>query len=237
MLLPNNIHPCWNEFITNDILNELKNIEKKIGDNFNPINPNTALRFLSVDLNKVKIIWLGQDVYPAKGVATGRAFEIGGQNSWSIPFRQVSLKNIVRLIHKEYFGIVNYKEIKKFKEIEEEINNGIFQIKPPNELFNSLEGQGVLFLNTSFTCKVGIANSHKLIWRNFSISLLNYISRNNPNLIWFLWGREAISNKEHISRGNFFESRHPMMCSQKYEDDFLKFQGFKETKNIINWLG
>ena len=28
-----------------------------------------------------------------------------------------------------------------------------------------------------------------------------------------------------------------MMCSEKYEDDFLKSDCFKDTMNIINWLG
>ncbi|WP_210470325.1 uracil-DNA glycosylase [Sporosarcina sp. 6E9] len=237
MILPKEVHSSWDSFITEEILAELKVIENEIGNNFNPSDPDKLLRFLSVDVDNVKVIWLGQDVYPAKGVATGRSFEVGGLNDWLEPFRQVSLKNIVRLIYKNYTGISDYKDIKKFSEIQKEIKNGSFQIKPPNNIFDSLENQGVLFLNTSFTCEVGEANSHKIIWRAFSKKVLNYISTKNPDIKWFLWGKEAISTKEDIPEGVFFESRHPMMCSEKYQDDFLKFDGFKATMSEINWLG
>lgn len=237
MLLPKVVHSSWNSFITEEILAELKMIESEIGNNYNPRDPDKILRFLSIDIKNVKVIWLGQDVYPAKGVATGRSFEVGGLNDWSQPFRQVSLKNIVRLIHKNYTGISSYNEIRKFSEIQKEIKNGTFPIKPPNNLFDSLEDQGVLFLNTSFTCEIGKANSHKMIWRAFSKKVLNYISTQNPNIKWFLWGKEAISTKENIPEGVFCESRHPMMCSEKYQDDFLKFEGFKVTMSEINWLG
>ena len=237
MLLPNNIHPSWEAFINEDIRNELEYIESAIGKNYNPINNNDILRFLKLDLFNVKIIWLGQDTYPAKGVATGRAFEVGGLSSWTEKFRQVSQKNIIRLMHKNYTGILEYGEIKKFKEIQKEIEEKKFLLKEPKEIFNSLEIQGVMFLNTSFTCEIGKANSHKLIWNRFSIKVLEYISENNPDIIWFLWGKEAIANKSYIKNGIFFESRHPMMCSEKYKDDFLKFEGFKETMHIINWLG
>lgn len=237
MLLPKNIHSSWESFFTEDILNELKLIETQIGKNYNPVNKEDILKFLKLNLNTVRIIWLGQDVYPANGVATGRAFEVGTLNSWLDKFRQVSLKNIIRLIHKEYNGITDYKDIKKFSEIQREIQNKQFNLKGPKDLFNSLEQQGVMFLNTSFTCEVGKPNSHKLIWQDFSIKVMEYISEKNPNIVWFLWGKEAISNKVHIKNGSFFESRHPMMCSEKYEDDFLKFEGLKETKGTINWLG
>ncbi|MEB2584709.1 uracil-DNA glycosylase [Bacillus cereus] len=238
MLIPKNVHPSWDKFITTEnLVNEVKVIERKIGSNFNPIDSDKILRFLSIDINKVKVAWLGQDVYPAKGVATGRAFEVGGLNSWLDSFRQASLQNIVRLIHKNHFGIEDYKDIKAFRAVRKEIEKGIFTIQPPNKLFDSLEEQGVLFINTSFTCEIGKAKTHKVIWKEFSKGVLKYISERNPDLIWFLWGKEAISTKKYIQKGIFFESRHPRVCSEKYPNDFLKFNGFEETRSIINWLG
>ena len=32
-------------------------------------------------------------------------------------------------------------------------------------------------------------------------------------------------------------SRHPMLCSSKYDDDFLKSDCFIKTNHIIKWLG
>ena len=237
MIIPDSIHQSWQPFLTEEIENELKLIESKLGDHINPNDPSKILRFLSVDLSMVKVIWLGQDVYPSIGVATGRAFEVGNLTTWTESFRQVSLKNIIRLIHKNYNGIDCYGNILKYSTIKEEIQRGDFKIKQPNEWFDGLEKQGVLFLNTAFTCEVGIPNSHKEIWNTFSQKVLNYISVYNSNIIWFLWGKEAISNKVYIQSGQFFESRHPSRVSEKYEDDFLKFEGFKATMDQINWLG
>ena len=237
MILPNSINTSWNDFLTEEVMQELESIERCIGENYNPSNRQQILRFMERDLQKVKVIWLGQDVYPMRGVATGRSFEVGTLESWQQPFKQVSMKNIIRLIHKEYKNIDSYNEIKSYEEIKQELTTGTFQLQTPKKWFDALEEQGVMFLNTSFTCEPGKPNSHKSIWAQFSSNVLRYISKTNPEIIWFLWGNEAISNKAFIEQGIFYESRHPMMCSAKYENDFLKFDGFRKTMRTINWLG
>ena len=237
MILPKTIHPSWQDFLTDEIRQEINTIECRIGEECNPSNRQHILRFLTIDLAKVKVIWLGQDVYPMKGVATGRSFEVGTLESWQQPFKQVSMKNIIRLIHKDYNNIQSYQDIKSYEEIKKEIANGEFNLQNPQKWFDALEEQGVLFLNTSFTCEPGKPNSHKDIWAHFSSCVLTYISENNPQISWFLWGNEAIGNKKYVKQGVFYESRHPMMCSVKYENDFLKFDGFRQTMHMINWLG
>ncbi|MDC3417741.1 uracil-DNA glycosylase [Aquibacillus salsiterrae] len=237
MLIPDKVHPSWTSFLTEEIKSELLEIETKIGTNFNPTKPENILRFLTTNLDEKRVIWLGQDVYPAEGVATGRAFEVGNLTSWNQPFRQISIKNIVRLIHKTYNHIESYDEIKSFTDIKHEIAENVFPIKPPKEWFNSLDEQGVLFLNKSFTCAIGKANSHQAIWQFFSKRVIRYISDRRPDMIWFLWGKEAKASDVFINHGKIYTSRHPMMCSKTYEDDFLKSNGFKETSHLINWLG
>lgn len=236
MLLPRNISSSWEDFLTEDIIKRLEEIENKIGTNYTP-SKEKIMRFLTTDLNKALVCIVGQDVYYQPWVATGRSFEVGGLTSWNSMFRQVSLKNIVRSIHRSYRGIEKYEDIKKYKDILKEINDGSFPILAPNKLFQSLEEQGVLFLNSYLTCEINKANSHRYIWEGFSIQLFRYISREKPELKWFLWGNEAIAKKQYIPDGVFFESRHPMLCSSKFEDDFLKSNCFKDTMNVINWLG
>lgn len=237
-LLPPHIHPSWTSFLTEDVLQHIQSIHEQLRDEtYNPGERWRTLRFLQNDLTAMKVVWLGQDVYPAAGVATGRSFEVGGMTSWHVPFRQVSMKNIVRLLHKNYKGIQAYEEIASFKEVQEEILYGDFPILPPHKWFDSLEQQGVLFLNRYFTCRVGEANSHRDLWAAFSDQLLTYISTNNRTLSWFLWGQDAISAQALLKDGTLYVSRHPMMCSSKYEDDFLKFDGFEKTWKLVNWLG
>lgn len=235
-LLPINRHNSWNGFLTDEIVEEINTIEQKIGKNINP-EPKNVLRFLQYDLSNIKVVILGQDPYPEKGRATGRAFEVGDLHSWNDKFRQVSLKNIIRLINKVYNNINEYKSIKKFSEIQDEIKLGKFKILPPNEIFSSWEKQGVFLLNTYLSVESGITGSHIRIWEPFSIKLLEYISTENKDINWFLWGKQAEDKKKYIKNGSFYISRHPMMCSEKYDDDFLKNDCFKETANIINWLG
>lgn len=236
-MIPNNHHPSWDDFFTKEIYDILKSIECALKHPFNPEDPEKILRFLELDLDVIKVIWLGQDVYPAKGAATGRAFEVATIDTWCQPFKQVSLKNILRLIHKTYNDIINYQDIYAYKRIKKAIENNEFNILPYQAWFDNLEKQGVMFLNTSFTCEVNKANSHQDLWAPFSEKLLSYIGKKRPDMIWFLWGKFAQSKKAWIKQGVFYESRHPMMCSEKYPDDFLKNPCFNETMDIIEWLG
>lgn len=222
--------------MTEERMDCLRTIEEQIGEGYTPKKEN-ILRCLQQDLNSIKVVWVGQDPYFQPGVANGRSFQPNDLEDWKQTFKQVSLKNIIRLVHASYNKTETYEEIKKYKEVIADRDAGRFPILDPKDWFDSLEIQGVLFLNTSLTCKVNEPNSHKAIWSQFSKELIHYISQKRPDMIWFLWGREAISLKENMEAGVFFESRHPMMCSSKYEDDFLKSRCFRETFDLINWLG
>lgn len=236
MLIPVNHHPSWDEFLTPQIREELDKIEAAIGNDYTPPQ-DKVLRFMNADLQSRKVVILGQDPYKPERVANGRSFQPDNLEQWTQPFRQVSLKNMIRLLYRTYENIEDYSQIPTYKVISEKIRKGEFALKPPKEWFDSLENQGVLFLNTYLTCKINVSNSHKAIWEPFSKKLLTYISEKNPNLNWFLWGSEALSNKPYIKEGKIFSSRHPMMCAENYEDDFLKCPCFRETKSEINWLG
>ena len=235
-LIPIDAHPSWNNFLTDSIILELETIERKIGSNINPA-PENVLRFMKCNLYDIKVVILGQDPYPERGRATGRAFEVGDLTSWNQKFRQVSLRNIIRLIYKNYNGISEYSDIKKFSEIQNEIKEGKFSILPPHKIFKSWEKQGVLLLNTYLSVEAGITGSHISIWQKFSEELLKFISDENRNISWFLWGRMAEEKKQFIKYGKYYISRHPMMCSELYEDDFLRSDCFKDTMDIINWKG
>lgn len=231
------IDPGWNSFLNSDAIDLIRNIETKVNLNdkeFTP-KPEKVLRFLETPIDQVKVIILGQDPYPQRGVATGRAFEVGTLNSWYDKFSNISLKNIVRAIYHAY-----HNEYLKYSELKGKMDTG-FDIKPPYEIFSSWEKQGVLLLNTSFTCELGKSNSHEKIWYEFTQRLLNYIAESYPEITWFLWGNNAKSVVSDINICNKIESMHPMMCYDKpgRDDDFLfgRINAFKETKNLINWLG
>ncbi|WP_171594194.1 uracil-DNA glycosylase [Marinifilum caeruleilacunae] len=235
------IHESWNAFLSNDIIDLIQNIESSISMESATPKKELVLRFLEMDLEKIPVVILGQDPYPQEGVATGRAFEVNGLNSWFDKFRNVSLKNILRSIYKAYTA-----EELKYSEILKQLNegdrlpmDGEFKVLPPNQLFRYWwEKENVLLLNTAFTCEVGNPNSHTKIWSEFTQKLLTYIASKNKEAVWFLWGNNAQNIVANIQIENKIETSHPMMCYQR-ENDILfgKINPFSETKTKVNWLG
>ena len=218
------VHPSWNNFLTEEIINRLKKIEEKIGNNYTP-DKNLVLRFLNVDVSNIKVVIIGQDPYFQKGVSSGRSFEVKTLNSWNEKFRQVSLKNIIRNIYKAYYNdLLPYNEIIDRKAIS----------LAPKEWFDFLEKQGVLFLNTYFTCEIDKPNSHREIWGDFVHHIIRYIEENS-NPCFFLWGNEAYRLND-IIKGKKYISNHPMMSNTKSDKDFFKSNCFVETIDSICWL-
>ncbi|MBQ2125155.1 MAG: hypothetical protein II196_05100, partial [Spirochaetales bacterium] len=127
-------------------------------------------------------------------------------------------------------------KILKFSEILQEIKNGNFNILPPDELFESLEKQGVLFLNTAYTCQVGSPGSHIKLWEPFTTNLLSFIANENPNILWFIWGSFAEKQTQNLPIKKLVSS-HPMICCNKPKDFLFDINMFKQTKDLINWTG
>jgi uracil-DNA glycosylase len=192
-----------------------------------------VLRFTGLELSRVKIIILGQDPYPQAGAATGRAFEVGTLESWQTPFRNTSLKNIVRALYQYYTG-----STKKYLEILPEIGK-TFPLPSPQNLFAIWEEQGVLLLNTSLTCALGKPGSHAALWSDFTTLLVEFLSQRLPRALWILWGNHAQRQLAPFPSVHTLRSRHPMLCAPGHPADFLfgEQNCFRETKNLINWLG
>ncbi len=227
----NKIHSSWKSFFTNDITNEIKRIEEYIGNNYTP-SRDRVFKFTNNNLKKAKVVILGQDPYPQQGAATGRAFEVSGLKSWNSMFRQASLRNLLKLLYKTYYGdLLDYKQIKL------EIEEKKFKILPPCDLFKSWELQGVLLLNIYLTCKLNSPKSHRKIWKSFSNQLVRFINNANPNLYWFLWGNEAKNAVKDIKIKNAIISDHPMICSLNKANSFINSKCFEIAKYTINWLG
>ncbi|GET31664.1 uracil-DNA glycosylase [Prolixibacter bellariivorans] len=233
--LPGEIHPSWKSFLNHEIITILENIEEQISSSHYTPAREKVLRFLTLPLNEMKVIILGQDPYPQEGVATGRAFEVGTLKSWSEPFRNVSLKNILRLLYKTCNG-----HVVKFNELKEQIGQD-FQILPPGELFKHWEKQGVLLLNTAFTCEVGKPGSHSAYWQPFTERLLKFLAAEQPSASWFIWGNHAEKAVSGLDLKYAYHTQHPMMCYDKpgRTSDFLfgKVNPFAALKNEIDWTG
>jgi uracil-DNA glycosylase len=227
------IHESWHPFFTKEIISDLKKIESQLnGIQYNP-ETKQVLRFAKTDLTKCKVIILGQDPYWQEDTATGRAFEVANLTAWSDSIGQASLRNILKELYREKNG-----KLITFKEIRKKIDEKSFAIKPPNEIFDYWEDQGVLMLNTYLTSETGNrkSGSHKDIWEEFAGKLLRHILSEKPSATWFLWGNKAQDMMKPLNPKKVCKSKHPSLNGYGGSDDFLGSNCFKKTKDI-DWIG
>lgn len=239
-----NVHNSWNEFFEQEIIQEeLAHIEKCISTVQYTPQQNLVLRFATLDLLSLSVLVMGQDPYPQNNVATGRAFEVNGVTSWNDKTINTSIKNIIKLLHKSYIANASVNRSRSVKKVREDIQNGVFPILPPNQIFDYWEQNGALWLNTAFTCEVNKPDSHTQLWKPFFNNLLSYIARKRPDMKFFLWGNKAQAYVKplkalHIPDENLYQSTHPRHHSDEggfaKKSHFLMNPCFKETISI--WI-
>ena len=122
-------------------------------------------------LDKVKVVILGQDPYHGERQAHGLCFSVQD----GIPFPP-SLRNI-------------------FKELAADLG-----VKTPkNGNLTKWAEQGVLLINAVLTLDEGKPDSHKNKgWETFTAKMLETLSKNNPGIVYMLWGNNAKAFEEHI---------------------------------------
>ena len=176
----------------------------------------SVFRAFLTDLNKIKVVILGQDPYHTPGVADGLAFSVKKGGKYMAP----SLLNI-------------------YKEIDADVGE---HMNPDGDLSSGQE-QGVLLLNNVLTVEAHKAGSHRgKGWEIFSKNCVEYLNRNRENLVFILWGRDARSKKVLIDqeRHLVLESAHPSPLSAhngffgskpfSKTNEYLKSKGLKEIK-------
>ena len=229
-----NIHSDYYDFFTLDRVIKIDNFIKEMDIkkiNYTPSREN-IFKVFSDSISSRKVCLIGKDPYFQEGVATGLSFEVN-KSSWDDPEINTSLKNIVKLIYKTYTG--KSEDINK---IREEIENKKFLILPPNKLIKSWKEQGVLLVSAALTTIVGKAGEHHKFWDPFTRDLLEYISAKNPNIVYFLWGKDAEIFEKNILSGEIIKHNHPAISGNlSNEKDFMNGKSFEKTKNIINWTG
>ena len=160
-----------------------------------PAKQNIFRAFKLCPLKDCKVIMLGQDPYPQKGVATGILFG----NSADTPEERLSPS---LQVVKE--SVINY----------EMPHNRI-------EFDNTMESwakQGVLMINTALTCEVNRVGSHFNIWQPFMSKLIRNLSTYDGGLIYVLFGNQAsLFKKDIVQSFGIFEIYHPAFYARRCE--------------------
>ncbi|HEL2110993.1 TPA: uracil-DNA glycosylase [Streptococcus suis] len=169
----------------------------------------------TTELEKVKVVILGQDPYHGPGQAQGLSFSV--PNSVPAP---PSLQNIL-------------------KELSDDIG-----VKQDHDLTAWAE-QGVLLLNACLTVPAGQANGHAgQIWEPFTDAVINVVNSLDQPVVYILWGAYARKKKALITNPNHLivESAHPSPLSAYRgffgSKPFTQANAFLSSKGSseIDWL-
>ena len=98
--------------------------------------------------------------------------------------------------------------------------------------------QGVLLINTVLTVEDSSPNSHKKKgWEIFTDNIIKYISKNNQNIIFILWGAPAIKKTKIIdeTKHHILTAPHPSPLSA-YRG-FFGCKHFSKANEILKTLG
>lgn len=168
------------------------------------------------DFNDTRVVILGQDPYINENEAMGLSF--------SVPY-DTKIPPSLRNIHKELESDIGCEQ-------------------PLHGNLLKWARQGVLLLNSALTVRQSKSNSHSKIWKDFTDSIIKYISDNLDDVVFILWGRFAESKKELIdnNKHNIIVSSHPspFSCKKGFfgSKPFSRCNEFLKTKNeksIIDW--
>lgn len=172
----------------------------------NPLKENIFKAFELTTFENTKVVIIGQDPYPNIKYATGLAFSVN--KDCDIP---KSLLNI-------------------FKELKNDLNINI----PNHGDLTKWAIQGVLLLNRVLTVRRNEANSHKNKgWEEFTLNIVKYLNDYKNNLVFLLWGNNAINLEKYIDNKKHFiiKSAHPSPLS--YYRGFENSKPFSRCNNYL----
>lgn len=185
----------WHRVIN---LKEAEALLKRVSaENICPKLKDVYKAFNLCSLNNLRVVILGQDPYPQKGVATGIAFANSTDTSEEAlsPSLKVLKNSIIDFTIPH--GIINF-----------------------DNSLESWEEQGVLLLNSALTCQVGKPGSHTLIWRPFIESFLINLSKQIIGIVYVLMGNTAISFEHCINHqsNHIIKCKHPSYYARTHTD-------------------
>lgn len=202
----------WKKVIDTEELNKvLKQINSLYSkSNCAPDYKNIFKVFTTTPYNSLKQIWLLQDPYPQKGIATGLALA-----------NKIGTKKLSPSLEVIKESIINY-----------EMPHNYINFVPDLEEWSK---QGILLLNTALTVEINKPGSHSYIWREFIKKLLINLSMYQPGLIYILWGNSAKSFSSYINKNNhIYKRNHPSWYARN--NIKIPYNFFTQLNQKTKWL-
>ncbi len=177
------INKTWDEFLNSEFEKDyFKSLSAFLREEYAhkeiyPVKKEVFSSFYFTDMDKVRVVILGQDPYHEPGQACGMCFAVKP----GVP-QPPSLVNI-------------------FREISSDLNIPMSR----NGYLLKWARQGVLLLNTVLTVERGRANSHKgKGWETFTDHVIEKLNSLDQPMVFLLWGANAkakqplLTNPRHL---------------------------------------
>jgi uracil-DNA glycosylase len=143
------------------------------------------MRAFELPVSQVRVLVLGQDPYPTKGVACGLAFAVSP--GVSLP---QSLKNLMKELGTDLPAVSNSGDITAWSK------------------------RGVLLLNSALTTQVGASGKHELLWREFTKAAITELDKAlQGNLVCLSLGQHAKKLSTFLSFAAVIQAPHPSPLS------------------------
>ena len=206
MSLFDQLHPDWQEALS-QLRGQIDLIDSKLQTADLAPEYENVMRALSVSIESISVVIIGQDPYPTPGHAHGLAFSV----SSSVTPLPASLRNI-------------------FMELESDV--GIPMSR--NGDLSRWAQQGVLLLNRILTTKSGYSLKHELLgWQEITNEIARTLGQ-RP-VVAILWGKNAQELSHLFDPGLTITSAHPSPLSA-YRG-FFGSKPFSQTNQLLESIG
>ena len=184
MSLFDQLHPDWQEALR-QLRGQIDLIDSKLQTSDVAPEYENVMRALSVSIESISAVIIGQDPYPTPGHAHGLAFSV----SSSVTPLPASLRNI-------------------FKELESDVG---IPVSANGDLSRWVQ-QGVLLLNRILTTESGYSLKHELLgWQKITNEIARILGQ-RP-VVAVLWGKNAQELSHLFDPGLTITSAHPSPLS------------------------
>ena len=169
----------WTKVIDKTELNHVLSVLSKeyLSKSVCPNQTDVFKAFKLCPFEDLKVVFLGQNPYPQKGVATGILFG----NKKEVP--EEDLSPSLKIIKE---AVINF-EIPH--------NNIIF-----DQTLENWAKQGILMINSALTVEMNKIGSHVMLWRPFISKLLKNLSESSCSIVYVLFGKQAETFNPYINK-------------------------------------
>lgn len=184
MSLFSQLHPDWQEVLS-DLRGQIDFIDSQLYTSEIAPEYKNVMRALTIPIESIRVVIIGQDPYPTPGHADGLAFSVSGDVT-PLP---ASLRNI-------------------FKELESDIGIPM----SANGDLSRWAHQGVLLLNRILTTQSGHSLKHELLgWQLITNEIARILG--HRSVVAILWGKNAQELSHFFNPGLTITSAHPSPLS------------------------